>query len=418
VGSLCLVSGFLAGCSEDNHPVRPDTEAEETPFAIEGLKTPDVEGTITRESAASTPPPGLVTVSFGSSTLSLWPYTGSSFDGTPSDPVNVIFVGQADPLQIRAALLSLNGDRTAFGFPDAYPFNAVWSEAIGDVQTAYAGDEGWSANYVQLQLGTYEPVRAHLRLFETASPFGNGVWTVGAAHFEVMIPGTADHQVLQWELAEQLVTVDMMRSGLLDPSMPLMPSGPIHAAPTFREIPAVIYNGLPPELQQLVLGPGAPPQVTDPVGIPTDGQATIFQLATAVPIPPGSWNQSFTLTYQQVVPKPFCNDGTQYVLVTGPVTFEKNARLLVNGRYRYESRYQGRLTITPWDVMTNQPAGAPYPAEVGGLQDGTAFRDNWTAQAKDMRFAREPGGVEFLVTSLLVHGDGPKHYQQRTHCLD
>lgn len=416
VGSFVFALAFFAGCSGDHHPVRPDEGVDNQEFVISDNAGPDVPDAVSRDQGAATPPADLVTVDFGGESLTLWPYTGASFDGSPVDPVNVIFVGQADPLQLRAALLSLDGDRTPY-FPDAYPFNALWSDAVGDVQTTWAGEEGWSANYVQLQLGTYEPVRAHLRLFETASPFGDGVWTVGAAHFEVLIPGTADHQVLQWELAEQLVTVDLIRSGLLDPGLPMMPSGPINAAPTFREIPAVIYNGLPPELQQLVLGPGAPPQVTDPVGIPTDGQATIFQLASAVPIPPGTWSQSFTLTYQQVVPKPFCNDGTQFVLVTGPVDFERCTQSLVHGRYRYESHYEGSLTITPWDIIHNQPAGEPYPAEVRGEQAGSSFRRTWKVHARDSRVAHEPGGSEFLVATLKVHAGGPKHYQLRTRCL-
>ena len=37
----------------------------------------------------------------------------------------------------------------------------------------------------------------------------------GAAHFEVLIPGTTDHQVLSWIVARDLVVGDLMRSGLL-----------------------------------------------------------------------------------------------------------------------------------------------------------------------------------------------------------
>ncbi|MCX5737031.1 MAG: hypothetical protein NTZ61_00755, partial [Proteobacteria bacterium] len=163
-------------------------------------------------------PTGIVTVTTVGKALEFWPYTGNSFAGTPVDPVNLVFTGQADPVRIRAALLALDGDRTSAGFPDAYPFNATWVDAIGgDVQTTYVGaDEGWVGSVVQLQLGGYDPLRIHLRLFRSEQPFGaTGVWTLGAAHFEVLIPGTADHQVLSWELAKQVVVADLMRAGLL-----------------------------------------------------------------------------------------------------------------------------------------------------------------------------------------------------------
>jgi hypothetical protein len=133
-----------------------------------------------------------VETSFGPSTLRLWPFTGASSthaDGPGEPPVR----RHADPVAIRDALLSLDGNRTAAGFPPVYPFDATWSDAIGDAQTNWVEEEGWTGSSIQLQLGVYEPLRVHLRLFRTGAPFGDGgTWTVGAAHFEVMIPGTAD----------------------------------------------------------------------------------------------------------------------------------------------------------------------------------------------------------------------------------
>ena len=61
------------------------------------------------------------------------------------------------------------------------------------------------------ECGTYGPIRFHLRLVKL------GALTIGNAHFEVLIPGTTDHQVLSWELAEQLVTYDLARTGLSAP---------------------------------------------------------------------------------------------------------------------------------------------------------------------------------------------------------
>ena len=129
--------------------------------------------------------------------------------------------GDADPAGIRAALMALDGDRSAFGLPNASPFNERWGDAIGDVQTSYAGSSGWTGSVIQLRLGEYAPLRVHLRLFRTGAPFSaGGTWTLGAAHFEVLIPGTADHQVLSWMVARQIITADLVRSGLLVKTRP------------------------------------------------------------------------------------------------------------------------------------------------------------------------------------------------------
>jgi hypothetical protein len=198
LATALVVTGFCSatGCSEEP-PTAPD-EARSGVFA----------------SAQATPT--TVPITYGSETLNVWPYTGNTLDGTPVDPLHLVFVGNADPVRIRAALLALDGDRTAFGFPDAYPFNMTWGEAMGDVHTTYAED-AWGANVIQLQLGGYENVRAHLRIFGTGVPYGDdGVWTLGAAHFEVLIPGTADHQVLSWTIPRDLVVADLARSGRRD----------------------------------------------------------------------------------------------------------------------------------------------------------------------------------------------------------
>src|SRR5690606_11332242 len=111
-------------------------------------------------------------------------------------------------------------------------------------------------------------LRFHLRLYR------QGDVTLGAVHFELLIPGTTEHQVLSWELAEQLVTVDLARSGLL--GAPPSQTGAINAAPTFRTIPAPIYNGVPVSLRAAIGGPLA--NVPDPVGISTNGSATVLTL--------------------------------------------------------------------------------------------------------------------------------------------
>ena len=369
-------------------------------------------GTDVARQDGSAVPSDLVTVSDAAGALTLWPYTGSDLAGHASDPVNLLFTGDADPARIRDALLGLDGDRTAFGFPAAYPFDARWSDAIGDAHATYTQDGGWSGSVIQLQLGAYEPVRVHLRLFRA----GNG-WTVGAAHFEVKIPGTADHQVLSWELAEKVVVADLARSGLLDAEHPFAATDAINPAPGFRTIPSVIYNQLPPELVGAVGGP-APPVSAD-VPIATDGHATILHLARHANPAAGTRSQSFTLQYQQVIPKPLCSDGpTDWLLVTGPVTLTGMHTADGLGGFTYTSSLSGQLMAQPVDLSTNppQPVGVPFPVAIEDRQSGTLDATTSSVTARATRLASESGGSEFRRSDLRVSTRGGTHYLESTHC--
>ena len=375
--TMPLAAGFLTvllvgaiGCSNAGN--RRSAAAILAPTASEDAnhRPGDASrGAVTQESEA--PPSGLTSVSFGGSSLTLWPYTGESLDGTPADPVNLIFVGNVDPVKIRAALLALDGNRPA-PLPPVYPLTARWSDAIGNVQTNYSEGEGWQGSVIQLQLGAYGPVRIHLRLWRTGAPFGSGgTWTVGAVHWDLLIPGTADHQVLAWELPQQVVLVDMLRSGLLDTTTPFATTAVINQAPGFRTIPPPIYNGIPGGLKLLLGLPAGSSAV--PVPIPNDGRATILNVTGAAPPQTGHLSDGFSITYNQIIPRPFCSDGPlDWVHVSGPVTLSRTTNVNAAGHYEYHSRIAGRLNITPVDVTQNPPApsGASFEANVSELQQG------------------------------------------------
>ncbi len=301
------------------------------------------------------PPPGLIELAFGGSATSIWPYTGTNFSGVGQDPINLVFTGNADPTQIRAALAGLDGNRTAYGFPAAFPFDCTWSDAMGAVQTSYGSPDAWTGSAVQLECGAYGPLRFHLRLFR------HGKITLGAAHFELLIPGTADHQVLSWELAEKFLTVDFVRSGLLGaaPSQ----TGPINDAPSFRTIPAVIYNGVPVPLRAAIGGPLG--NVTSAVGIGTDGSATVLALAGAVEVTASKDVEELVITYGQIVPKPFCaSSPTSLIRIDGPVTLRQRAQTTASGEYVANFIATGSLVITPIDGSTGAPSGPSYRARV------------------------------------------------------
>jgi hypothetical protein len=298
------------------------------------------------------PPAGVVTFT---GALEAWPYSGVNFSGAPQDPINLVFLGDADPRQIRAVLGQLNGNRSAFGFPNAFPFDCTWSDAIGGVQTSFGSTEGWVGSALQLECGEYGPLRFHLRMWR------QGGVTLGAVHFELLIPGTTEHQVLSWELAEQLVTADLARSGLLGASP--SQTGAINASPTFRTIPAAIYNGVPVPLRAAIGGPTA--NVTAPVGIATNGSATVLTLTGNVEPIADEDVDDLIITYGQFVPKPFCASGpSDLIRIDGPVSLQQRAQLTEDGTYTVNFVATGGVTIVPIDGSTGLPSGAPYRARI------------------------------------------------------
>jgi hypothetical protein len=358
------------------------------------------------------PPPGLVTVEFGGQSETFWPFTGDDFSGQGKDPINLIFVGKADPRDIRAALLSLDGDRTAFGFPDAPPWNARWDDAIGDVQTGYGQSDGWTGGAVQLACGDYGPIRYHLRLFKV------GQWTVGNAHFETLIEGTADHQVLSWDVAEDLVTADMVRSGLLDPEVPMGVSQYINQEP-FRTIPAMIYNELPLELRQFIGGPLD--DVTYDVEMSTDGIATIFNLAGQAERVAEVRYQDLVIEYGQYIPKPFCSSGpNDWVYVEGPVNLYQTAELTEDGNYIMTFRAEGELTVVPIDMSTGQVVGEPMHAVVKEHHDAR-YSDNVCAAWSLLHQNIVPASSDHagsILKRLRVSSAGGDAFQVLLHCPD
>ena len=387
--ALLLFYLLLTGCSED------------------GPLSPSLPGGPS-SSRSATPPAGLITIGGGTGPLALWPYTGTDFSGTPQDPINLIFTGRADPRAIRSALFSLSGDRTAVGLPNVPPFNCTWRDAIGDLQTAYSGADGWAGSAIQLACGDFGPVRFHLRLFEA------GAATVGGTHFELLIPGTTDHQVLSWELAERLVTADMVRSGLLAATP--ASTGAINAAPGFRQIPDFVYNLLPETLKAAIGGPAG--TVAAPVDIATDGMATRFDLGGAAPAVGGT-DQHFTIDFDQVIPRPFCSSGpADYLLVRGPVGLSKEVRVNAAGDLTSEFHASGRLQLTPVDPATGAPAGEPYAAEVKDHQvtrfDGAGGQVD--GQAMQMELPQDAGGRGKKVVRLKVGPGGVTLFDQDIIC--
>jgi hypothetical protein len=384
VHRLGLIALILAACADTEQPLGPNPEA-----ALQRSGTPD---------------PSLVAIDLGGTIRRLWPFASATLE-TPDDPINLILTDVADPRNIRNALLALDGNRGA-PFPPVFPFTCTWSDAIGGLMAGYGAESGWAGGAIQLQCGSYGPIRFHLRLFDL------GDYTVANAHFEVVIPGTADHQVLSWELAEQLVTYDLARTGLL--GAPPSATAPITPAPSHRAIPSVIYNGLPAELRALIGGPAVP---AADVGIANDGRATVFTLAGQATPAPAPTGQVFTITYDQVIPKPFCVSGPgDFVLVRGPVTLEQEVD--PSDGYRMSFRARGELSVIPIDVTTGLPSGDLLRGNISESQDTEAGDRGGEIRGAIEQTILPRGGIGAgsLRVEIKVGLDRPAKYDRDESC--
>src|SRR5688500_3879870 len=249
--AVAVVALLTTACSTDERSPFADITAPAAQVQLSGFAAPS----------------GIVTITQGDAEALVWPYTSTGFSTTPQDPINLVFLGAADPRQIRSTLLGLSGS----GRPGPLAgFNCTWSDAVGDPQTGYATSEGWVGSAVQLQCGNFHGPRFHIRMFR------QGNVTVANAHYEILIPGTNSHEVLSWELAEGLVAADIARSGFLGASPSL--TGVVTSAPYYRAVQApvaaTLSAGQIAGLGLLVNGNGT-------ASIPNDGRATMLRLATA-----------------------------------------------------------------------------------------------------------------------------------------
>jgi len=397
-----ITIAFMIGCSE----------LPESPITDRGQEDIELQELLAKPLFMSdaVPPSPLETVVFGDETLTFWPFTGNNFSGQGHDPINLIFFGEADPRDIRAALLALDGNRP--GVLPMPPFNSRWDDAIGDVQVSYGDSEGWTGGVIQLACGDYGPLRFHLRLFKV------GDWTLGNAHFEMTIPGTTDHQVLSWELAEQFVIGDLIRSGLLDDDVPMAPTQQINPSP-WRTIPAVIYNELPVELRALIEGPLG--DVTDDVPIKNDGHAIILNLAVTESRVAETRTQDMVIEFGQVVPKPFCSSGpSDYVYVQGPVRLVQTASLTEAGEYHATFRADGELAVTPFNPVTSAPVGETLTAEVIEHHDAHyTDQTQWASSMMSQHLLPDAAeGAGRLFVRLRIRSDGRNGYRADIRCAD
>jgi hypothetical protein len=309
-------------------------------------------------------PPDTTVVTLGPRSMELWPYTGTDFTGTPSDPVNLFFVN-TDPRALRQALLALDDDRPQIA-PVPLPIDrCTWIDGMGSEQTAWGEVDRWVGGEVQLvctlpghPLG--DTFRFHVRLFR------QGRDTVGAAHFEIRIPGTGEHQVLSWDFARDFVAAEMerVRPVVRSEIIPLISPG------TFRSVNGLLYGQLvrDPGLAGLLAFLGIDAAVADPEGnplIPTSGDAVAFAPHLGHRVREDRSRASTTIEYDVTTPRPFCASGPyDFVHLSGSVQFDQKVSVDRSGEYRRRYDIAGDLTVIPVNPLTGEIVGPPTPAHV------------------------------------------------------
>jgi hypothetical protein len=356
---------------------------------------------------ASAAPSPLVTATVGGSARTLWPFTGTDLgtDAHASDPINLIFIGDADPLAIRATLLALDGTRPMF--PPLPFFQCTWDDAMGGNQTAWAEPEGWSGSAIQLECGSYTGLRFHLRLFQA------GGWTVGNAHFETIIPGTHDHQVLNWELGEQFVIADLARANVLT-AAPVQTEF-INPHPFFRTIrPQIYWHPQMAPLHPLINAVVVNPQT---VGIRTDGRATVLSLGGMASSTPAKTRQELVIDFNQIIPKPFCGGPADYVHVAGPISLRQDVNVSPGGVLTREFHASGEFTATPVNPLTGQPIGPPARARISGLYTGRASSGLHAASSLlNQSLLRDGQPPQRLMEDMQVGPHGLTRYRRQEQC--
>jgi hypothetical protein len=355
------------------------------------------------------PPTGVVTIDAGTERLTLWPFTTDNYlpaeDGK-TDPVNLVFLN-TDPRAIRQELMKLDGDRPSWSFLPRGAQGCVWMDGMGYEQAAYLEPEGWVGGEVQLVCATPDSplgreYRFHVRLFRS------GPHTIGAAHFEINAPGTAEHEVLSWEMARDFVTDEIAR---LDPDA-FQGETPVFtpADGAFRTANGLI-NGYVWQTQGaagnfpflFALGLPAPQPPYDPVPIPATGLAAVF----APPFAYAPVKSDITLTdsrtyFVQNTPKPFC--GQEPIQITGgPLTFTLRVQTNKSGKYQRTYSVEGSLKILTLST------GITQDAVISEFHRGM-LTDNYGQVREEVSQVLLPGGGALGQSLEVAFGAGQTDY--------
>jgi hypothetical protein len=143
----------------------------------------------------------------------------------------------------------------------------------------------------------------------------------------------------------------------------------------------------------------------------------VFALAGQATPGPAPTVQVFTIIYDQVIPKPFCDAGPgDFVQVHGPVTLEQHVD--PGDGYRMSFRAQGDLAVLPIDITTGLPSGDPLRARISESQDTEAGDRGGEIRGAILQSLLPRGEVEAggLRIEIKVGLDRPAKYDRNDIC--
>ena len=167
----------------------------------------------------------------------------------------------------------------------------------------------------------------------------------------------------------------------------------ITPAPAYRTIRTPVFNGIPVALRAAFGLPLA--NQSAPVPIPNDGRATVLSLQHEFEPVQADVRVAFDLTYNRIIPKPFCSTGPLDLLkVEGPVHFNLRVQTNSSGRYARTGVASAVLSVTPVNP-SGQPTGPTVTAEASEVHRGIL-----TNQSSETRF----------VVLRLINSDPPQSF--------
>lgn len=141
-------------------------------------------------------------------------------------------------------------------------------------------------------------------------------------------------------------------------------------------------------------------------------------MARKVPRVIATRTQEFVLEYNQVVPKPFCNAGDEYVYVQGPVSLKMTTHMTRSGMYAMSFFAEGELSVTPVNPMTGEPVGPSLEAHV--TQRHSSMIANHKASALGVMFQqigrKGDAGFAYYCSRLSLSVPGSKCYDMIICC--
>jgi hypothetical protein len=131
-------------------------------------------------------------------------------------------------------------------------------------------------------------------------------------------------------------------------------------------------------------------------------------------------HQEFTLQLGQYAPQQFCGSSpTDYFYISGTMKSTQDVIVTRNGTYSSTSSDRATIDVTPVNIATGQPRGAPFKGEVGEVNTNYLSSGSAIVTLLNLQ-TMQPGGPN-RGTQLVTLTVGPGRfasYNKSVRCYD